>query len=161
MRAIVTAGVLIGLLLRALTIFMGLTGWYKDPARLGLFGPAALIIEIAGLVWGLRRTAAEGRTYSGQVVAGATMSLIAALLVIPSSILFTTVLYPDYFQQMARLTRETMTAAGAGAADVDAAIASLTPLRQALGGFIVTLSSGIIASGVISLWIRAVNRVGS
>lgn len=158
MRSTVTTGLLIGLVLGALTVFMGITGWYKDPNRLGYFAPAALILEVVGLVWGLRRTAAEGRTYSGQVVAGATISFIAALVVIPSSLLFTTVLYPDYFQQMARLNRETMAAAGAAETDIELAIASLTPLRQALGGFIMTLTTGIMASAVIGLWIRAPRR---
>ncbi len=69
MPAILSAGLLIGVLCGAWTFVMGFTGWYKDPTMLNLFF-VVILIEIGGLIWGLRKTALEGRTYGGQIVAG-------------------------------------------------------------------------------------------
>ena len=38
----------------------GFTGWYRDPRSALLFF-LVIPIEIAGLIWGLRQTAREGR----------------------------------------------------------------------------------------------------
>ena len=64
MPPIPAAGLLIGVLCSLWMFMMGFTGWYRDPAKLNLFFIVFLIL-IGGLVWGLRRTAARGRSYSG------------------------------------------------------------------------------------------------
>ena len=89
MNAIAAGGVLIGVLCAAWTFVMGVTGWYKDPAASNLFF-FVIAIEVAGLLWTLRRTASQGRTYSGQVVAGTLTSMIAAVIIFGASLAFTT-----------------------------------------------------------------------
>ena len=157
MNPIFSAGVLIGLLCGAWTFVMGFTGWYKDPALTLLFLPAVIIIEVAGLYWGLRQTAAQGRVYAGQVVAGAMMSTIAGVIVICSSLLFTMVAFPDYFQELEAMQRQLLAKAGSSPAEIDAAVQSsaTTPMGQALAGFVGTLVTGIIVSAVIAIWVRA------
>ena len=93
MNPILSAGLLIGVLCGSFTIVMGLTGWYQDPAMVNVFIPVVTLIEILGLIWGLRKTAAQGRTYSGQVVAGTLMALVAGAVIVCASLLFTMVLY--------------------------------------------------------------------
>jgi hypothetical protein len=139
---------------------MGFTGWYKDPARVNFFF-LVIMIEIAGLIWGLRRTAAQGRTYSGQVVAGTLMSIIAGVVIIGSSLLFTTVAFPDYFTEINATQRAIMERQGKSeteiASAVNAAAVWQTPIANALAGFIGTFVTGVIVSAVVAVWIRARN----
>ena len=157
MNPIFSAGVAIGVLCAAWTFVMGFTGWYKDPALAVLFLPAVIIIEIAGLYWGLKQTAAQGRTYFGQVVAGAMMSTIAGVIVICSSLLFTMVAFPDYFRELEAMQRQLLADAGRSPAEIETAVqaSASTPMAQAMGGFIGTLITGILVSAIIAAWVRA------
>ena len=141
MHPILSAGILIGALCGMWTFVMGFTGWYKDPTMATAFF-LVVPIEIAGLIWGLKRTAAEERTYRAQVVAGTLMSVVAGVIIIGSSLLFTTVVFPEYFREL----------------QVNAS--STTPMGQALDGFIGTLVTGILASAVIAIWVRDTRRKG-
>jgi hypothetical protein len=158
MHPILSAGLLIGVLCGIWTFVMGFTGWYKDPVMLWAFF-FVVIIEIAGLVWGLRRTAAEGRTYGGQVVAGTLMAVIAGVVIICSSLLFTMVAFPDYFAELEAAQRQMLQAQGQTPEQIDAAIeagrTSATPMANAMSGFIGTLVTGILASAIIALFVRA------
>lgn len=158
MHPILSAGLLIGVLCGIWTFVMGLTGWYKDPAMVGVFF-VVILIEIGGLFWGLRQTAAEGRTYGGQVVAGTLMAVVAGVVIIASSLLFTMVAFPDYFTELEAMQRQMLAAQGKSAAEIEAEVAAgkvaATPMANAMAGFIGTLVTGIIASAVIAIWVRA------
>ena len=157
MNPIPSAGILIGVLCAIWTFVMGFTGWYKDPVMLRAFF-LVIPIEIGGLIWGLRKTAAQGRTYGGQVVAGTLMAVVAGLIIIVSSLLFTTVAFPDYFRELEAANRQILQAQGRSAAEIEEAVrasASMsTPMGQAMGGFIGTLVTGILASAVIAIVVR-------
>jgi Protein of unknown function (DUF4199) len=157
MNPILSAGVLIGVLCGVWTFVMGFTGWYKDPSLNLLFMPAVIIIEVAGLYWGLKQTAAQGRLYAGQVVAGAMMATIAGVIIIGSSLLFTMVAFPDYFQELEAIQRQMLAEQGRSPAEIDAAVqlSVPTPMGQAMAGFIGTLVLGIIISAVIAIRVRA------
>jgi hypothetical protein len=158
MHPIPAAGLLIGLLCAAWTFVMGFTGWYKDPAMAGAFF-LVVLIEVFGLIWGLRRTAAEGRTYSGQVVAGTLMSIIAGVIIVISSLLFTNVVFPEYFEELEAGYHAMLAGQGKSeaeiAAEVQAWSAAQTPMNQAMNGFIGTFVTGVVVSAVAALWIRA------
>ena len=158
MNAILTAGLLIGVLCGVWTFVMGFTGWYKDPTKAAAFF-VVILIEIAGLIWGLMRTASEGRTYSGQVVAGTMMSIIAGVIIIGSSLLFTTVFFPDYFKELEAVYREILRQQGKTEQEVTAEIvtwsAGQTPMRQAINGFLGTFVTGVVVSAVLAIWVRA------
>lgn len=158
MNAIPAAGLLIGVLCAIWMFMMGFTGWYKDPSKVNLFF-LVILIEVAGLIWGLRRTAAQGRTYSGQVVAGTLMSIIAGLVIIVASLIFTTVAFPDYFSEVNAVSREMMLKEGKTEAEIQemltAAAPMQTPMRNALTGFIGTFVTGVLVSAVVSIWFRA------
>jgi hypothetical protein len=158
MTPILATGLLIGVLCGVWTFVMGFTGWYKDPVMVNSFF-LVIVIEVAGLIWGLRKTAAEGRTYSGQVVAGTLMSIVAGVVIICSSLLFTMVAFPDYFDQVNAVQRQMLQAAGKSEAEIAAAIeagaAMQTPIANALMGFLGTFVTGVVASAIIAVWIRA------
>ena len=157
MSPILSAGLLIGILCAVWTFVMGFTGWYKDPAMLNAFF-VVIAIEIGGLIWGLLRTAAEGRGYGAQVLAGTMMSVIAGIIVVCASLLFTLVAFPDYFKEIEAAQRQVLEAQGRTAAEIEAAVRgnspAATPMRQAMAGFMGTLVTGILASAIIAIVVR-------
>ena len=163
MNPILNAGLLVGVLCGLWTFVMGFTGWYKDPVMVNAFLPAVILIEIGGLIWGLRQTAAQGRSYSGQVVAGTLMSVIAGVVIIGSSLLFTTVAFPQYFTELEAMQRQMLATQGKPAADIEQTIAegrvTMTPMANAMAGFIGTLVTGIVVSAVVAIWVRRATPV--
>jgi hypothetical protein len=159
MNPILSAGLLIGVLCGIWTFVMGVTGWYKDPVMAAwMFLPPVILIEMAGLYWGLRKTAAQGRGYAGQVVAGTLMATVAGVIIIGSSLLFTMVAFPNYFDEIQAMQRDMLTAAGRPASDIEAELqasaAMATPMAQAMSGFVGTLITGILASALIAIRVR-------
>jgi hypothetical protein len=158
MNPILSAGLLIGVLCGVWTFVVGFTGWYKDPVLLNLFF-FVIVIEIAGLFWGLRKTAAQGRNYGAQILAGTMMAIVAGVIIVGSSLLFTTLVFPTYFTDLEQMYRTTLRQQGKSDTDITAAIqanaASMTPMAQAMSGFIGTLVTGIVASAVIAIFVRA------
>ena len=158
MNPIFNAGLLIGVLCGGWIFVMGLTGWYKDPRMANAFF-LVVGIEIGGLVWGLRQTAAQGRSYGAQIVAGTFMAVIAGVIIVVSSLLFSMVAFPDYFDELEAVQRQVLAAQGRTAAQVETEVmafrTSATPMAYAMSGFLGTLVTGIIASAVIALVVRA------
>jgi hypothetical protein len=155
---VLSAGLLIGIACAAWTFLMGATGWYKDPAMTRVFY-AVILFEISGLWWGLRRTAAEGRGYGSQIIAGTMMSIVAGVVIIISSLLFTTVLYTDYFSSLESLERQALAQQGKSAREIEQQIGrtlqSYTPMNYAISGFMGTLITGILASSLIAIGVRS------
>ena len=161
MNPILSAGLLIGVLCGVWTFVMGFTGWYKDPTLNYAFF-LVILIEFAGLYWGLKQTAAEGRSYGAQVLAGTMMSIVAGVIVIGSSLLFTMVAFPDYFRELEAMQRHLLAAQGKSPGEIDTEVRAMaamaTPMAQAMSGFIGTLVTGILASAVIAIRVRAPKR---
>lgn len=158
MNPILAAGLAIGLFCGLWTFVMGFSGWYKDPVMMNAFF-AVIVIEVFGLIWGLRQTARQGRGWASQVVAGALMSVIAGIVIIGSSLLFTTVFFPDYFKEVEEMGRTVMQQQGRSEAEIAQAVersrGMASPLAQALAGFTGTLITGVIASAALAVVIRA------
>jgi len=158
MNTILKSGALLGCLVVAWTFVMGFTGWYKDPVLLNMFW-MVIVIQIVLLVWTLRKTAAEGRGYAAQVLAGTLVSLFGGVLVFAGSLLFTTVVFPNYFSEITAIQQKMLFEQGRSAEDIRAtmelAAKTNTPLASAVSGFIGTLATGLVASIVIAGFIRA------
>ena len=135
MNPILKTGLLIGVLCAIWMFVVGLAGWYRDPAMSRLFF-FVIAIEAQCLYWGLRETAREGRTYSGQIVAGTMMAVVGGVVIIVASLAFTS------------LFRDAM-------AIMRASNPSVTPMSAALNGFTGTLVTGIVMSAIIALRVRA------
>ena len=52
------------------------------------------------LIWALKKTAAQGRTYFGQVSAGTMLAFVGGCLIFATSWMLATQLYPDYFAEV-------------------------------------------------------------
>jgi Protein of unknown function (DUF4199) len=163
MNPILAAGLLIGVFCGLWTFVMGVTGWYKDPAMMNAFW-VVVVIQLFGLVWGLRQTARQGRGWASQVLAGTLMSVIAGVVIVASSLLFTIVFFPEYFAEIERMGREVMRQQGKSEEEIATALEAsrllAAPMTQAMAGFTGTLITGIVASAAISLVVRAKPMAG-
>lgn len=156
MSTTVRAGVLLGALVTFWTFVMGFTGWYKDPVMLNLFF-IVILVQIGVLGWTLRTTAA-GSTYGQQVVNGLVVSLVAGVIIIGGSLLFTTVAFPDYFTELQAAQTRMLQAQGLSEADIQAQVAAgaamQTPVMNALSGFVGTVVTGLVVSAVAGIFLR-------
>lgn len=152
----IRAGILLGVLCVIWTFVMGFTGWYKDPVLLNLF---FLVIpaEIGIVLWALRRTAA-GATWGGQIVNGLVLSLVASVIIFAGSLLFTTVVFPNYFNDIQAMQTEMLKSAGMKQADISSAVAASaamqTPVMNALSGVIGTVVTGVIVAAIAGAFWR-------
>jgi len=152
----IRAGVLLGVLCVCWTFVMGFTGWYKDPVMLNLFF-LVIPLEIGIVIWALRKTAA-GATWGRQVVNGLLLSLVASVIIFAGSLLFTTVAFPNYFNDIQAAQAEMLKSAGMSAdqinSQVAAAAAMQTPFMNAISGVIGTVVTGVVVAAIAGAFLR-------
>ena len=155
MRIPLIAGVLLGVLVTLWSVLIVATGWHVNPAMVWTFS-IVVIIEIGVLIWALRKTAAEGRTYGAQVWAGLLTAIIGGILIFAGSLLITTVLYPDYFTEIRAMGAELARQGGRTDAEVQAILETptQTPIEGAFAGFVGTVATGLLASLIIAAFLR-------
>jgi hypothetical protein len=152
----IRAGVLLGVLCVMWTFVMGFTGWYKDPVMLNLFF-LVIPLEIGIVVWALRKTAA-GATWGGQIVNGLVLSVVASAIIFAGSLLFTTVAFPNYFNDIQAAQTQMLKAAGMAEADIRtqmaASAAMQTPFMNAISGVIGTVVTGVVVAAIAGAFWR-------
>ena len=150
------AGLILGLAVAAWTFVMGFTGWYKNPTLLYLFW-LVIPMQIGLLVWALRGSAAT-TGYGRQVWNGVSISLLASMIIFGASILFTTRVFPHYFQDLEALGRQLMAAKGLSAEQIEAAVRLQAPMQtpraSAMAGAIGTVVTGFLTSLIAAVWLR-------
>lgn len=149
-------GLLIGAAVVGWTFVMGVTRWYVHPTLLNLFW-MVIPIQVVLLVLGLRSTAAANG-YGKQVLSGTLASVIAAAVIFSGSLLFTTVAFPNYFEEIRAAQTEMLARAGKSPeevrAQVEAMASTQTPFLQALFGAIGTVGTGLVTSLVAAAFAR-------
>jgi hypothetical protein len=157
MKPTVKAGLVLGLAVEVWTFMVVVLEWHKDPVLLSLFY-LVILIQAGVLVWGLRMTAAAGKTFGGQVAAGTAMSAVGAVIILVGSYLITTVLFPNYFAELEEAGRLALAAQGMSEAEVQArfdAMASMnTPFMNALMGAVMTVVTGVVLSLIIAIFVK-------
>jgi hypothetical protein len=152
----IRAGVLLGVLCVLWTFVMGFTGWYKDPVMLNLFF-LVIPLEIGIVIWALRKTA-SGATWGGQIVNGLVLSLVASVIIFAGSLLFTTVAFPNYFNDIRAVQAGMLKSAGLPEADINsqlaAAAAMQTPFMNAISGVIGTVVTGLVVAAIAGAFLR-------
>jgi hypothetical protein len=155
MRSTIGSAILLGVLVAAWMFVMGFTGWYKHPKLNYLFF-AVVLIEIGVLVAALR--ASRDATYGRQVGRGVAIAALAGLLIVAASIVFTTVAFPKYFDEIRECHAQLLREQGKSDAEIrqalDAAAPMQKPIPQALAGFVGTVLTGLVASLVIAIFAR-------
>ena len=159
MKRILTFGLILGALVAVWQLAYGFLGLYTSPGTAWTFTVVAALITIGVLVWGLMQTAKEGRRYWGQVGAGLLICLVALILIVPGSLLFTGVLFPDYFDVLAEMQAETWSNAGISEEEVEqlltqSAFTRTSPMA-AIFGAIGTMITGFIVSLITAAFARA------
>lgn len=156
MKPTMKAGIVLGVLVGIWTLLMGFSGWYKDPVLLNVFY-VVILIELGVLIWGLRMTAPEN-TYWKQVGAGTLISVIGAVIIFCVSLIFTNLLFPNYFEELRAIREEMLRQAGQSedqiAAALEASRSMENPVVNALMGVVGTVATGFVASLVIALFLR-------
>jgi hypothetical protein len=153
MNPTIKAGIVLGVLCSLWTYVLGFTGWYKDPVLMNVFY-IVFFIEIAVLIWGLKQTA-ETKGYGGQVVSGLIISAVGGVIIFVNSIIFTSVVFPNYFEEIRIVYVEMLRTEGKSEEEIkmviDALAGSQTPVMGAIYGFVGTVMTGLIASLLIAI----------
>ena len=156
MSPTVKTGLAIGVVTFLWTLVMGVTGWYKDPAMVPAFF-LVIVFEVLLLYWGLKQTAVANG-YGAQVMAGAKMSVLAAVIIAAGSYLFTTVLFPGYFADLREMQAQLLRAQGVAEAEVarqvEQAMQMQTPVINAITGAVGTILTGVVASALMAIGVR-------
>jgi hypothetical protein len=160
MNPTLSAGLLLGVLVAVWTFVMGLTGWYRHPSLLLLFW-MVIPIQIAAVVWGLRRTASR-TDYGWQVINGVVISVIASLIIFGASLFFTTVAFPQYFKDLEALGRLKMAQEGLAPERIEEIIRMQAPwqkpLPTAFSGVFGTWVTGLVTSLIAAAFLRRKGR---
>ncbi|MBI3194459.1 MAG: DUF4199 domain-containing protein [Ignavibacteriae bacterium] len=149
-------GLILGLLCSAWTYVLCFTGWYIDPVMMNMFY-AVILIEIIILYFALKETATT-KTYGGQVVNGLLVSVYGGIIIFVSSMIFTSVVFPNYFSDLNAAYTEMMSGQGMSEEEITKAIQAMastqTPFMGAIMGFVGTVGTALVASLVIAIFKR-------
>jgi len=159
MKRILTCGLVLGAVVAVWQLVYGFLGLYTSPGTAWTFTVVATLITIGVLVWGLMQTAKEGRRYWGQVGAGLLICLVALILIVPVSFVFTAVLFPDYFDVVAEMQAGTWSDAGLSEQEIETMLARTgfmrTSAMAAISGAIGTMVTGFVVSLIAAAFARA------
>ena len=160
MNPTLLAGLVLGLLVATWTFVMGFTGWYRHPSLLLLFW-VVIPLQIGVLLWGLRKTAPQAG-YGRQVINGLSISVIASVIIFGSSLCFTTLVFPNYFQELEALGRLKMAQAGLGPDRIEELVRLQAPwqkpLPTAFSGVFGTWVTGLVTSLLAAIWLKRKER---
>lgn len=113
--------------------------------------------QVALLIWALRATAADGG-YGRQVWAGVSISLLGSLIIYATSILFTTVVFPNHLQEAVAASRQLMAAQGLSPEQIEAVVKAQAPMQtpraSAMAGVFGTVMTGLFTSVIAAVWFR-------
>jgi len=159
MNMIIRGGVMLGVLVTIWSWAFAFTGMHKNPNGSLIFPIVATLIEIAVLIWALRKTAAQGRGWFGQVSAGTMLAFVGGSLIFATSFMLVTQLYPTYVAEANAAMAEAFRAKGMDDAAVQAEMAKLapsqTPLALSVTGFVATVVTGLVVSLIIATFVRS------
>jgi hypothetical protein len=164
MNTAVKFGIYTGISVAVWTIIMGLTGWFKDPILLNLFW-MVVIFQFVLLYIGLKKSSIEarvngefGKSYTELIKNGLLITIIAGVLIFFSSLLFTTQIYPEYFNELRETYQQILTSSGKSEIEIEKLLEenskTQTPFLQALFGFIGTFLTGLLGSSIFSAIFR-------
>jgi hypothetical protein len=157
MKPTLRAGIVLGLAVVVWTFIFGFAGWHKDPAMSYLWW-VVILIQAGVITWGLTLTRAEGKRYGGQLLSGTLISIYGGIIIIFGSLLFTMVVFPNYFDELSQMQAELLAQRGMTADQIEqtqALTAKLqTPVANAVIGFVMTLITGFILSLILAAVIR-------
>lgn len=149
-------GLVLGVAVAIQSLIFGAAGWHKTFSMSFVYLAIAIGINVLSVVACLRQTAA-GSTWAGQLKNGLVVGMVGSLIIFTSAWLVTTVVFPNYFGEMAEgyreayermdMTREAVEEAVAGTA-------ATSPARSAVEGVIGTLVTSLVVAAISGIWLR-------
>ncbi len=158
MSAVVKAGVALAVLVAVLSLALAFAGLHRNnpiAAQFAFLIPA-ILLSIGCVFWGLKMTAADNN-YLKQLVNAVLIGLVAGALIFAFSMLLLTVLMPDYLDDVKQSTVAWLEDSNLPDEQLERQIRSVegtTAVSQALGGFIGTFLTTLIAGAIIAIFLR-------
>lgn len=156
MKGPVRWGVILGAAVAVLNVVFGLAGWHRVYEMTTVFLTVAILVNLVTVVLCLRERASS-ETWMGQVKNGLIVGLVGSAIIFVTSWLVTTVVFPDYFAEMAEGYRQTYVDMGrseAEVADLVAATAATSPVRSAFDGVMGTMGTSLVVAAIAGAWFR-------
>jgi len=158
MQPTLKVGLVLGAIVEVWTFIVLVLGWHKDPVMLMMFY-LVILFQAGVLWWGLKMTAAQGKTYGGQVIAGTVMSAYGAVIVLVGSYILTSMVFPSYFMEVEEAGRSMMTAQGMSAEQIETQLAAMRPMQNSLmnsiTGAVATVITGLVLSLIFGAFLKA------
>jgi hypothetical protein len=152
----VRGGIVLGVLVGVWTLVMGFTGWYKHPTLLFAFF-LVIPMQFAVIAWALGKTA-SAQGYWPQVREGVLLSLVASVIIFFSSLFFTTVAFPKYFEELRAIQEQMLQREGKSEVEIrailDQTAQGATPLANAMNGVVGTIITGAVFSAIVAAFAR-------
>ena len=156
MKGPVRWGVILGCAVAVLSLVFGLAGWHRTYEMSFVFLAIAILLNLVAVVLCLRE-GASSESWLGQVKNALVVGLVGAAIIFVTSLLLTTVVFPEYFTEMAEGFRETFTEMGLSEAEVGeqmAATSAFSPVRSALDGVVGTIATSLLVGMIAGVWLR-------
>lgn len=157
MKKNLVPGLAFALLLAGWMYVIGFMGWYRHPTMPYLFW-LVVAIQVVVLTFVIRREANQGAGFAAKFVRGAGTAAIAAPLVFLNSLLFTQVVFPNYFEEIRAAQESLLRSQGLPESQIketlQIAASMQNPYLQALLGAIGTIVTGIVVSLVASAVVK-------
>ncbi len=156
MKGPIRWGVILGGAVAVLSFVFGLAGWHRTFEMSFVFLAVAILINVATVVLCLREQASSNG-WASQLKNGLIVGLVGSVIIFLTSWLVTTVVFPDYFTEMAAGYREAYANMGLSeseVADLVAATANTSPIKSAFDGVVGTLATSLVVAAIAGLWLR-------
>ena len=151
------AGIVLGLAVVAWTFIYGFTGWYKHPSLYNLWW-LVILIQLGVIGWGLTLTRAEGKRYGGQILSGTLISVYGGIIIFFGSLLFTSVVFPEFFEETRNLQAEVLAQKGMTVDQIESTQAMTAPMQTPVVNAVISAVMTVITGFILSLILGAVIR---
>lgn len=156
MNSAIRWGVILGVAVAVLNLVFGFLGWHRSLAMAFAFLIVAILLNVAVVVLCLRESASS-EAWLGQLKNGLVLGIVASVLVFAGSWVTTSLVFPDYFAEMAEGYRQAYVDMGLSADEVEelvAGTAATTSVSSAFSGMLGTFVTSVLVAGIAGFWLR-------
>ncbi len=156
MKKAVSWGIILGAAVAVVSLLFGLFGWHRTYEMSFVFLAVAISLNVLTVVLCLREGAST-ESWLSQIKRGVVLGAVASVVIFLSSWLITSVVFPQYFADMAEGYRATFVGMGLSEPEVTqmvAATAATSPIGSALDGVVGTMATSLLVAIIAGAWLR-------
>ena len=149
-------GVILGGVVAVVILVFGLAGWHRRYEMAFVFLAVVILVNTVVVVLCLRERA-FAEIWVGQIRNGLIVGVVGGGIIFVASLLATTIVFPDYFAEMAegyRMAYVEMRLSEDEVADLVTATAATSPIRPAFDGVVGTLVTSLVVAAIAGIWLR-------